>query len=136
MDAQRIWTLNAKQTLMFGLIADVLRRERDGERVDAQHLLLTGKPGTGKSRVLQAVQWFALQIDAVEMIAVVAYTWRAALLLGTPDNPACTTTTFFAIDSFSDRSAHKLRGAGKVRIALRMIALACCVRTRRLFLQL
>lgn len=77
-------------------------------------MVLTGKAGTGKSRVLQALQWYALQIGAVEVMAVVAYTWRAALLLGTPDNPACTTNTFFAIDSFKDKTgADRLRSSGK-----------------------
>jgi len=73
--------------------------------------------GTGKSRALRALQWYALQIGAEKMIAVVAYTWRAALLLGTPDSPACTTTTFFAIDSFSDKNGrHTLRTHGKVSV--------------------
>lgn len=71
--------------------------------------IIMGDPGTGKSQVLRALQWYALQIDAVEMLAAVAYTWRAALPLGTIDNPACSTSTFFAIDSFNNNG---LRRAG------------------------
>ena len=78
--------------------------------------LLLGEPGTGKSRVLKALQWWALQIGGGELMAVVAYTWRASLLLGTPDNPACSTSTFFAIDSFKD---DVLRSTGKVRAGAR-----------------
>lgn len=113
----RLWTLNPKQAVAFAVLADVLKREVDGERVEPERMVITGEAGTGKSRVLQALQWYALQIGGVDAMAVVAYTWRAALLLGTPDNPACTTTTFFAIDSFAcgDGGAHELRTTGKVR---------------------
>ena len=117
---RRLWTLNHNQAIAFAILADVLRRENGGETVQPERMIITGEAGTGKSRVLQALQWYALQIGAVEVMTVVAYTWRAALLLGTPDNPACTTTTFFAIDSFTDKDgAHKLRRAGKVRQACR-----------------
>lgn len=75
-------------------------------------VLILGEPGTGKSRVLKALQWWALQIGGVDLLSAVAYTWRAALLLGTPDNPACSTSTFFAIDSFKN---DRLQARGKVR---------------------
>ena len=81
-------------------------------------MLLLGEPGTGKSRVLKALQWWALQIGGVDLMAVVAYTWRAALLVGTPDNPACSTSTFFAIDSYKD---DRLRAGGKVGAHHRVI---------------
>lgn len=115
-DTARLWTLNQKQAIAFALLADVLRKEAKGERVAPERMIITGEAGTGKSRVLQALQWYALQIDAVETMAVLAFTWRAALLLGTPDNPACTTSTFFAIDTFKNGhgGAHDLRLAGKV----------------------
>ncbi len=82
-------------------------------------MLLLGEPGTGKSRVLQALQWWALQIGGVDLMAVVAYTWRAALLLGTPDNPACSTSTFFAIDSYAE---DKLRTSGLVSARAPLLA--------------
>ena len=111
---RRLWTLNDAQAVAFAILADVLQRENIGDVVHPERMIITGEAGTGKSRVLQALQWYALQIGAIEVMTVVAYTWRAALLLGTPDNPACTTTTFFAIDSFTDKDgAHKLRRAGK-----------------------
>jgi hypothetical protein len=116
----RLWGLNEKQAIAFALLADALGEDAAGRPpAEPVRLLLTGKAGTGKSRVLQALQWYALQIGAVRVLAVVAYTWRAALLLGTPDNPACTTTTFFAIDSFGKGAAgeHVLRISGKVRLA-------------------
>jgi hypothetical protein len=114
-DAATIWTLtDEKQRLSFGMLAEVVRQELAGISVPPVRMVITGKPGTGKSRVLQALQWFTLQLGAVDMLAVVAYTWRAALLLGTPDNPACTTSTFFAINSFDGDDG--LRASGKVRV--------------------
>ena len=86
-------------------------------------VLLLGEPGTGKSRVLKALQWWALQIGGVDLMVVVAYTWRAALLLGTPDNPACSTSTFFAINSYED---DRLRTSGKVRASVASSNYACC----------
>lgn len=115
-DTARLWTLNQKQAIAFALLADVLGKEAKGEKVPPERMVITGEAGTGKSRVLQALQWYALQIGAVETMTVLAFTWRAALLLGTPDNPACTTSTFFAIDTFKNGQggAHDLRLAGKV----------------------
>jgi hypothetical protein len=116
-ETARLWSLDAKQAIAFGLMVARLEDElADRTAREPLRLLITGKAGTGKSRILQAFQWYSLQVDAVKLSAVTAYTWRAALLLGTPDNPACTTSTFFAIDSWGKRKAgeHTLRGAGKV----------------------
>jgi len=96
------------------ILANILLAERSGTRVSPERMMIMGKAGTGKSRVLQALQWYALQIDAVRYIAAVAYTWRAALQLGTPDNPACTTTSYFAIDSHSRTGTDPLRTSGQV----------------------
>jgi hypothetical protein len=116
-EVARLWTITDEdQLLAFARLADVVRREKRGEEVEPVRMLISGKPGTGKSRVLQALQWYTLQLDAVDMLAVVAYTWRAALLLGTPDNAACTTSTFYAIDCHHT-PPQQLRNSGKVRLA-------------------
>jgi len=58
-----LWALNDRQALAFACTADILLREVRGEVCRPLRLLLTGKAGTGKSRVLQALQWYALQVS-------------------------------------------------------------------------
>ncbi|KAI8468548.1 MAG: hypothetical protein J3K34DRAFT_369546, partial [Monoraphidium minutum] len=59
--------------------------------------LVTGGPGTGKSRVLTAFLWYAFQLRAHDMVRVAAFTWRAADGVTTPSNPAILTYRLFAL---------------------------------------
>ena len=74
--------------------------------------LLLGDPGTGKSQVLKALEWFAFQHQAAHRIAVTAYTWRAALHVSNDTYPARSTSTFFGIDSMKN---HKLHPSPNIR---------------------
>jgi hypothetical protein len=79
-------------------------KEKAGEPCD--HLLLTvfGGPGSGKSEILAAFLWHAYQHGCSDMVAVVSYTWKAALLVGTTSNPGCSTTTFFGTPTANRRA--------------------------------
>lgn len=63
-ETAQLWTLNPEQHVSFALLADVLQREKNGETVDPERMVLTGKAGTGKSRVLQALQWYVLNASS------------------------------------------------------------------------
>jgi hypothetical protein len=101
--------LNKRQALVFAYLAQriVDRKERilpDGHKeriLPAEQLLLLflGGPGTGKTHVIKTLQWFAYQHHIHKAIAVTAYAWKAAILLQTPHTAACSTSTFFHIDS-------------------------------------
>ncbi|GLC52807.1 hypothetical protein PLESTB_000670800 [Pleodorina starrii] len=91
-----LFTLSDDQAAPFRLYADVLQAEKAGRRLPPITAILTGKPGTGKSQVVLALLWFAFQHRCTDLVAVVSYTWRAALHDTTPGNIGITTTTFFA----------------------------------------
>ncbi|GLC43695.1 hypothetical protein PLESTM_001505500 [Pleodorina starrii] len=91
-----LFTLSDDQAAPFRLYADVLLAEKAGRRLPPITAILTGKPGTGKSQVVLALLWFAFQHRCTDLVAVVSYTWRAALHDTTPGNIGITTTTFFA----------------------------------------
>lgn len=92
-DTILLFTLNRLQALAFAAVASRLQQQLAKQPMQDQLLaLLLGGPGTGKSQVLQALEWFAYQHDIHQRIAVTAYTWRAALHVSTPSNPACSTS--------------------------------------------
>lgn len=62
VDTIRLFTLSKEQAFAFVQLADALLLERQGlVAADPVRMVLTGEPGTGKSQVLNAVEWFALQ---------------------------------------------------------------------------
>eukprot|EP00198_Chlamydomonas_reinhardtii_P012864 XP_001702201.1 sensory protein [Chlamydomonas reinhardtii] len=78
-DTARLWNLSDDQQQAFMLYAQLLLTEAAGVRQPPVCSVLTGKAGSGKSRVLQALLWFAYQHRCESLIALVSYTWRAAL---------------------------------------------------------
>jgi len=42
----RVWSLNDQQSFAFAMMADVLLREKNGEKVPPERMLLLGEPGT------------------------------------------------------------------------------------------
>lgn len=122
-----LFTLSTDQVLPFMVYATVLKAERDGKPQPQLLSVLTGEASCRKSRTLQALLWYAFQIDALHMIAVVAYTWRACMLLGTPFKAAITTSSFFGINTFDDDSV-RMGGptAQKVSINLATLKMIIC----------
>jgi hypothetical protein len=105
-DTCRLFTLNMKQALAFTVLADRLLARLAEESQPQLLFLLLGDPGTGKSQVLKAFEWFAFQHNASQRIAVTAYTWRAALHVSNDTYPARSTSTFFGIDSMKNHRLH------------------------------
>ncbi|PNW69647.1 hypothetical protein CHLRE_29g757797v5, partial [Chlamydomonas reinhardtii] len=95
-DTARLWNLSDDQQQAFMLYAQLLLTEAAGVRQPPVCSVLTGKAGSGKSRVLQALLWFAYQHRCESLIALVSYTWRAALHDSTPGVLGTSTTSFFA----------------------------------------
>ncbi|GLC77595.1 hypothetical protein PLESTF_001961100 [Pleodorina starrii] len=96
-DTARLFTLSDEQARVFKLYAAILHAENAGHRQEPLTAILTGKAGTGKSRVFHAILWHAFQHGFHHMVAVVSYTWRAALHDTTPVNIGVSTTTFFRV---------------------------------------
>ena len=86
-DTARLFSLSPDQREPFLLYATLLLAEKAGRRPAPLTSILTGKPGTGKSQVILALLWFAYQHRCSHMIAIVSYTWRAALHVSPPPPP-------------------------------------------------
>jgi len=59
--------------------------------------------GTGKSEILKAFLWYAFQHKMTSLIAVSAYTWKAATLVGSSANPGMSTTQLFGTTTTYNR---------------------------------
>ena len=98
VDTVRLFTLSTEQAFAFVQLADALLLEKQGQKLQQPlRMVLTGEPGTGKSQVLKAFLWFALQYDASHLILVAAFQWRAALHVATGRHPAKSTCKAFSI---------------------------------------
>ena len=115
-DTVRLFTLSDEQARVFVIYARLLLAEKAGQAQPPFNAILTGYAGTGKSHVFDALLWFAYQHRAHQMIAVVSYTWRAALHDTTPGNVGLTTTTFFGIHRAQQSETTKMNVAAHMRL--------------------
>jgi hypothetical protein len=96
---RHIWTLDQDQSVIFLILAHHLMGEPLPElESPLNNLLLLGPPGTGKSRVIQALIWHAFQHNKLHLLATTAYTWKAALNISCPELPALSTSRLFEIN--------------------------------------
>jgi hypothetical protein len=103
-DTIKLFTLCPEQAFAFIQLGDAMLLECRGTKHDPPlRMVLAGEPGTGKSQVLKAFQWFALQHDASSLLLIAAFTWRAALLVSTDRHPARSTCSAFAINSINNK---------------------------------
>jgi len=66
-----------------------------------QHANLNiAKTFTGKTRLLRAIEWWALQLNYAEHVVKTAYTWRASKQLDTPLSGGHSTCHAFGIGGF------------------------------------
>jgi hypothetical protein len=77
------FTLSADQAAVFRRLAEALL---DPTAPPVRQLVIGG-PGSGKSRSAEAFLWFAYQHGRSAEVAVLSYTWRAALNIATAHNP-------------------------------------------------
>ena len=75
--------------------------------------------GTGKSEVNKAFLWYAYQLRASQLVVVTSYTWKAALLLGTPYNPGYSTTLLFGTNT-GQQSRGRRRVPGTATTCLKL----------------
>jgi Helitron helicase-like domain at N-terminus len=89
-----LFRLCEKQRFAFFMMAATFDAElRNETNIPQLKMALLGGAGTGKSEVNQALLWYAFQHQACSALAVMAYTWKAAQLLGNPYNPGYSTST-------------------------------------------
>lgn len=111
VDTIRLFTLSEDQAFSFIQLADALLLDLDEpERtVEPINMVLSGEPGTEKSQVLKAFEWFCFQYDASNRLLVASFTWRAALMVATEQHPARSTHNAFGLN---------IHRAGSVPIAV------------------
>ena len=108
-DTIALFTLAHGQAQMFVLLAtemDEVLQARNGRATTSKvwfpngplHLLVLGPPGTGKTRVQLAFQWYAYQRGIHKDILLTAYPHKAAALLNSPVLTASTTCAMMGID--------------------------------------
>ncbi|GFR42755.1 hypothetical protein Agub_g3667, partial [Astrephomene gubernaculifera] len=90
-----LFSLHEEQARPFLRLAYTLLLEGIGLQQPPANVLITGRAGTGKSRILLALLWLAFQYDHQDMIAVTSYTHRGALEVSTPSATGRTTSSFF-----------------------------------------
>lgn len=127
-DVVDLFNLRGKQVAPFVVLASTLRAEREGRRQEQLRAIITGDAGCGKSRILSALLWYAFQLDASDSLAIVSYTWRAALNVSTEHNPGNSTTSFFGINSYEKDNVRTsndtlLKVQSNLRPPLRMVCM-------------
>eukprot|EP00883_Tetradesmus_obliquus_P015806 jgi/Sobl393_1/8963/SZX79373.1 len=103
----QLFTLNKQQALAFATLATKLDNKLDNVASPQLLMLLLGDPGTGKSQVIKAFEWYAFQKGASDRVAVTSYTWRAALHVSNDVFPASSTSTYYGINSMHGNKLQK-----------------------------
>ena len=81
-----------------------------------QHANLNiAKTFTGKTRLLRAIEWWALQLNYAEHVVKTAYTWRASKQLDTPLSGGHSTCHAFGIGGF-EQTATQSRRKGRQQL--------------------
>jgi hypothetical protein len=118
-DTIDLFTLSSDQAVVFDLLASLLLEEKAGRKQPQRRVVLSGQPGSGKSQVLHALLWFAYQHDCSSLIAVVSYTWRAALHVTTATHTGLSTSNFYGVCCKYPSGPQKPAQYGKVQEYLR-----------------
>ena len=88
-DAMDLFTLGDDQRIAFALLAEGLQQTAAALGAGAplppqRRFLIMGGPGTGKSRVINALSWYAFQLELRERLVLTSFTWRATAHISTP----------------------------------------------------
>ena len=118
----QLFTLSGDQAPAFRQLAQSLLDLMQGRSVQQLRQIITGKPGTGKSRVVEAFLWFAFQWGQSHRIGVTSFMWRAALLISTPANRGLSTSTALGVNPVKgDMITESLEGIARVQVCFKHI---------------
>jgi adenylate kinase len=119
--ACRLWNLDGEQSTALHLLAQKLLVPNDTTN---SNTIIQGSPGTGKSTMVKALVWLAMQHDKLDEIAICAYTWQAAAEVSLPCKTATSTSYLFCISKDNkartgEKAMSQLRERlGNVRIVI------------------
>ena len=105
-DCVLLFNLCPEQAFPFRLLARTLLLELQNKSPPQLTLLIMGLAGTGKSEIINAFLWFAFQHSSSHLIAVSAYTWKAANLISTEHNPASSCASMYGISCYGGDKDH------------------------------
>ncbi len=113
-----LFTLNEGQAAAFLYLAHQFELDQQAEEQPnrpappPRRFIVQGGPGSGKTQLIRAVQWFAFQHRWPRWLTVTAYTWRAAGHVASPCQVPISSCSLFGISPGNRRHAH---GADQVR---------------------
>jgi hypothetical protein len=122
-DTMDLHNLAPWQRFAFAMMADTLQQEHESQReaasgrqpltlqpaIDRLFMALTGDPGTGKSQVIRAVQWYTYQLKAAELLVPTAFTWRACQQIMSPAHVALSSCRTFGLNGNGDSAKNRQR---------------------------
>ncbi len=113
-DVIHIFNLAPEQALAFLIFAEYFDaqqkwlkdQEAEPHPGPPPRVLLVGKPGTGKSQVVHALQWYVFQHEEPNWFATCAYAWTAALAFSHHAHRSLSTHSMFQLTA-THNSGHK-----------------------------
>ncbi len=103
-DTIELFTLNEGQAAVFLYLVHQLDLDVAAERDDGNtptpppsRFIVQGEQGSGKTRLIRAVQWHAFQRQWARWLTVTAYTWRAAGHIASPCQIPISSCSLFGV---------------------------------------
>ncbi len=113
-DTISLFTLSEEQAFAFIIFIDYFEaqtawlkdKEKNPHPGEPPRVLMVGKPGTGKSQVVHAAQWYVFQHNQPSWFATCSYAWTAALAFSHHAHRSLSTHSMFQL------AAHQGGGGG------------------------
>ncbi len=135
-DVVELFTLSEEQAFAFLIYADYFDSQRSWMEQPQLYphpgppprVVIVGKPGTGKSQIIHAGQWYTFQHGQPGWFATCAYAWTAALAFSHHAHRSLSTHSMFQLRVMTSnvkggRSATQIKESDQAKLQVRMHAM-------------